>query len=363
MTTCAGCGKPISGTYTKAMDRSWHDDCFRCAGCGRAIGRVSFHTHEGHAYHEECYHERFSPRCAACGQPIAGQYVTAMEKQWHPEHFACAQCKEPFRGRSFYERDGKPYCETDFHELFSPRCAVCGEPMRGTYLTNAWGDAYCQKHKGEVPDCFSCGRPICQRLTGGGVRFGDGRTMCNRCRKSAIDEARQARPLLVRVQQALAGLGLEMPGGEIPLRLADQAELRRLLQKSYAKQPAGMARTQITTSNGKVVDRKVEEIVLLHGLPAEHAASVIAHELGHVWMFTQNYPELPPLVEEGVCELFEHLWLKSQRTPEAEYRLKVMDDDTSPVYGEGFQAARRALRKRTLAQMLAYVRQHRRFPD
>jgi hypothetical protein len=27
--------------------------------------------------------------------------------------------------QNFFERGGKPYCEDDYHSLFSPRCAGC----------------------------------------------------------------------------------------------------------------------------------------------------------------------------------------------------------------------------------------------
>ena len=30
---------------------------------------------------------------------------------------------------TFFERDSKPYCEEDYHALFSPRCAGCNGPI------------------------------------------------------------------------------------------------------------------------------------------------------------------------------------------------------------------------------------------
>lgn len=43
----------------------------------------------------------------------------------HPEHFTCQHCCQELGTRNFFERDGHPYCETDYHNLFSPRCAYC----------------------------------------------------------------------------------------------------------------------------------------------------------------------------------------------------------------------------------------------
>lgn len=57
------------------------------------------------------------------------QVVTAMGKTWHPEHFVCTHCQEEIGSRNFFERDGQPYCEKDYHSLFSPRCYYCNGPI------------------------------------------------------------------------------------------------------------------------------------------------------------------------------------------------------------------------------------------
>uniref|UniRef100_A0A8C3F7Q7 LIM zinc-binding domain-containing protein n=1 Tax=Chrysemys picta bellii TaxID=8478 RepID=A0A8C3F7Q7_CHRPI len=43
-----------------------------------------------------------------------------MGKTWHPEHFVCTHCQEEIGSHNFFERDGQPYCEKDYHNLFSP---------------------------------------------------------------------------------------------------------------------------------------------------------------------------------------------------------------------------------------------------
>lgn len=67
--------------------------------------------------------------CSACDKPIVGQVITALGKTWHPEHFTCAHCTQELGTRNFFEREGKPYCEPDYHNLFSPRCAYCNGPI------------------------------------------------------------------------------------------------------------------------------------------------------------------------------------------------------------------------------------------
>ncbi|MGB3216540.1 MAG: LIM domain-containing protein, partial [Anaerolineae bacterium] len=239
-----------------------------------------------------------SPRCAYCGKPVIGDYTTALGKAWHPSHFICAQCRQPFDGGSFYERNGKAYCKRDFDELFGrrcasgellgqnryfekddkvycethywqkfgKRCAIGGEILKGAYQINAWGDTYCAEHSAGLAECYSCHRFICERLTRGGVRYDDGHSICNRCRQTAIDTAAQGQPALMQVRRALARLGLEIGPAETPLRLVDQQELNRRSTKSYSKQPTGMACHHTLTRNGQIVERQVEAILILSGL-------------------------------------------------------------------------------------------------
>ena len=63
--------------------------------------------------------------CAACNKPILGKMITAMNRPWHIEHFACVQCNKELSTSAFYGYNGKPYCERDYQEMFAPRCAYC----------------------------------------------------------------------------------------------------------------------------------------------------------------------------------------------------------------------------------------------
>ncbi len=74
--------------------------------------------------------------------------VTALDTNWHPDHFFCAHCGKQFGQEGFHEKDGKPYCRTDYLALFAPKCGGCSKPITDNYITalNA------QWH----PECFVC---------------------------------------------------------------------------------------------------------------------------------------------------------------------------------------------------------------
>ena len=296
-----------------------------------------------------------SPRCAYCGKPVIGDYTTALGKAWHPSHFICAQCRQPFDGGSFYERNGKAYCKRDFDELFGrrcasgellgqnryfekddkvycethywqkfgKRCAIGGEILKGAYQVNAWGDNYCAAHARGLTDCFSCHRPICQPLTGGGTRYTDGREMCGLCRRTAIDELRVGEGILKEVRAFMTDLGPGLGRVITPLRLVDYNTMKRDATKPYAPAPVGMARHSSLTRNGQVTERTVEAIQILSGLPREHFAAVVAHELMHTYFFMNSFPDLPPLVVEAG-------WIERVRAtmPElpADMRRRFVDD-------------------------------------
>lgn len=58
--------------------------------------------------------------CGGCGGPIVGRIVSAMGVRWHPGCFRCCDCDDLLEYVSSYERDGKPYCHFDYHEVRGP---------------------------------------------------------------------------------------------------------------------------------------------------------------------------------------------------------------------------------------------------
>ncbi len=299
------------------------------------------------------------PVCASCGQPIAKEYVTALGKCWHPEHFVCAGCGRSLVNVPFYEGNGRPYCDNCYAENFCPRCSVCGLPIRSGYIENDWGDTYCTHHEKEFQPCFSCGRLVCDALTGGGVVYEDGRVACNLCRENAIDQTSDGQAVLEGVRRTLALLGLDFGNERISLKLGGLSQLK----DGRARDLSGNTRTCTWSRDGEPVKREVGEITILYGLPYEHFAAVAAHELGHAWLFLQEYPELPPSVEEGLCELLSYLWLQQMDTTAARHRMRAMEENDDPVYGDGFRAALESYRRLPLDDLLTYVRRHGRFPD
>ncbi|KAJ8418980.1 hypothetical protein AAFF_G00004790 [Aldrovandia affinis] len=166
---CASCGKCIVGKMIQALGEVWHPEHFVCVVCASELGTCSFFEREGKAYCEKDYQNLFAPRCAYCKGPILQNILTAMDQTWHPDHFFCSHCGELFGPEGFLEHDGKPYCPRDFYRLFSPKCTGCGEPVQENYLSAANGTWH--------PDCFVCTDCLNPFRDGSFMEL-DGRLLC-----------------------------------------------------------------------------------------------------------------------------------------------------------------------------------------
>ncbi|NXQ53702.1 PAXI protein, partial [Anthoscopus minutus] len=145
---CGACKKPIAGQVVTAMGKTWHPEHFVCTHCQEEIGSRNFFERDGQPYCEKDYHNLFSPRCYYCNGPILDKVVTALDRTWHPEHFFCAQCGAFFGPEGFHEKDGKAYCRKDYFDMFAPKCGGCARAILENYisaLNTLWH-----------PECFVC---------------------------------------------------------------------------------------------------------------------------------------------------------------------------------------------------------------
>ncbi|KAM0042265.1 putative protein DA1 [Helianthus debilis subsp. tardiflorus] len=130
---------------------------------------------------------------------------------------------------------------------------------------------------------------------------------------------------------------------------------------------------------------EVTAILVLYGLPRLLTGSILAHEMMHAWLRLQGYRTLSQDVEEGICQVLAHMWLKSQiafisssntssatssrqgkRSPFdkklAEFFKHQIESDMSSVYGNGFRAGNQAVLKYGLPSTLEHIRLTGSFP-
>lgn len=233
--------------------------------------------------------------------------------------------------------------------------------MLGVIGTDYWGNYFCYHHNQEYPRCFSCQRLVTPQFTRGGLTYPDGRVICNLCRKSEVVKPEKARMVADRVKYTLERQGFDFSRFSVPLRFMQQDELIRAHAVFSSQKPTGLTRTVSCVLGNHIVSKTVEEIIILYGLPEEHTASILAHELGHAWLVFEHFPELDSVIEEGFCELVDYLWLSAQNTVEAEFRIHIKMENQDPVYGAGFRQAYHFYRMVGFKNITKHLKQYGRY--
>ncbi|XP_026207746.1 transforming growth factor beta-1-induced transcript 1 protein isoform X1 [Anabas testudineus] len=166
---CSACQKPVVGQVVTALGKVWHPEHFVCTECEAELGSRNFFEKDGRPYCESDYFTLFSPHCAQCNKPILNKMVTALDKNWHPECFCCVKCSRAFGEEGFHDREGQQYCQQCFLTLFASRCQGCSQPILENYisaLNSLWH-----------PQCFVC-RECYSPFVNGSFFEHEGKPLC-----------------------------------------------------------------------------------------------------------------------------------------------------------------------------------------
>ncbi|KAL8002022.1 putative Zinc finger, LIM-type, protein DA1 [Plasmopara halstedii] len=349
--------------------------------------------------------------CPGCkGEIKVGQRVNVDGKVYHPDCFRCTACNGNFTTNKFQVKDGGHYHHECYKQLFHPRCNVCedfiayepGTQKISFKVMPFGGEKYCAKHD-NCDRCCSCQRvePV---VPGREFhRLSDGRKICCECCNYVVLDSNEARDVVKEVWEFMHDLGISLP--EIPVYLVESSVLKEQCNAHKKTNALANDKTHVeghvtrglclsevsqiqhmVRSGKKAVPhvvsiektRSVNAILILHGLPYDLTASILAHEATHAFIkLSDNFPDkIPPKVEEGICQLMSYLFLKykqmmksdelKKRTYESRLRkfyMHQLKHDTSPVYGDGFREAYEAYRRvSSLQRMFDSIRHSATFP-
>ncbi|TWU78019.1 hypothetical protein ED733_006460 [Metarhizium rileyi] len=128
---CKKCGEPLTGQFVRALDGTFHLDCFKCQDCGEIVASKFFPADDenGDGPYPLCetdYFRRLGLLCYQCGGALRGSYITALDRKYHVDHFTCSLCSTVFGAQdSYYEHDGHVYCHYHYSTQFAQRCNGC----------------------------------------------------------------------------------------------------------------------------------------------------------------------------------------------------------------------------------------------
>ena len=298
--------------------------------------------------------------CAGCGEPIEGPYFSTRGLFYHAEHFRCAQCDEPITG-SYSEYQGRVYHNDCFRDHVALRCALCGETITGEYLQDYWGNSYCQKHDGVAPVCDSCGRFISPELTGGGVRYDDGRFVCNVCRPKSITDVDELLVLVQDVARQMESFGMKVDYEGVRIHLVGREKMQKL-SGHHSDGLRGFTDYReefrlLGYTRGRSMD-----MYLLYGMPRMEIISTIAHELAHIWQFNHGQFQTERAWSEGSCNYAAYLVLAQYPGREGSFFRVSLTRDGDDVYGDGFRRVKTLAEAEGAGIWLRYLSRETDFP-
>ncbi|GAA5808596.1 hypothetical protein MFLAVUS_001988 [Mucor flavus] len=153
---CPACNKPIEGSVVSAMEKIWHTQCFRCTTCHKTLENEQYYEKDNEPYCGKDYRKMYSLHCDFCHEPIENSAISALGKHYHEGHFGCTTCQKPFGDHSaFMVYEDKPYCQEDYLKICGKKCSGCGEYISGEYI-----NALDQEWHKNCFNCFDCKRPF-----------------------------------------------------------------------------------------------------------------------------------------------------------------------------------------------------------
>ncbi|KAL3310718.1 LIM and senescent cell antigen-like-containing domain protein 2 [Cichlidogyrus casuarinus] len=128
----------------KFHNEFYHAYHFNCSSCAAELSSDA-REKDGDLFCIRCFDKLGMPICGGCRRPIEERVIHALGKTWHVEHFMCARCEKPFLGTRHYEKGGYAYCELHYQELFGYTCFVCSQTISDNMVTAA-NKNWCAQH-------------------------------------------------------------------------------------------------------------------------------------------------------------------------------------------------------------------------
>jgi len=146
---CAGCNGPITTSdWVQALNKNWHPDHFTCKWCNLILGKDYYVSSDGkYAECKSCYYKH-DMKCARCGKMVGDKFMTedgedGYQRKFHPECYS-HKCNKCMKAIL-------ADCSVGYGKYYHPNCFTCvrcNKALQSNFVDN----------RGE-PYCFECGVP------------------------------------------------------------------------------------------------------------------------------------------------------------------------------------------------------------
>ncbi len=294
-----------------------------------------------------------SKKCYSCNKIIESEYVVVEGKDYHPECLVCSVCKKQIKG-GFEKYGGKYYHRDCYLDKFVDKCDICDKPLIGKYFMDVYDKKYHAEHENEIVHCNNCNRIICDNITNGGIKYKDGRNLCNLCYRNSANGQYEYDSILEYVLEDLDKMDLHINSENITIKAVNRDELRKAAGDDYSDMLKGYSTTEVR--NGSRNSNAKHTVYALSLIPRAHIEAVAAHELMHVWLFQRTNNNHSSELREGACNYIAYLYMKSRFSDEAKNIIMLIDKNADPVYGDGFRKVKSKFQNRKLKDLLNYLK-------
>lgn len=127
---CSACKQGIlpSVQYMKYKSRAWHADCFCCITCNVSLVGKGFQDYDANVMCQECYAQKVSKKCLVCFEPIIGAGLQYNFSWYHQECFRCNGCGKILSREKVVDKQGQQFCQ-DCIARTAKRCYACKGPI------------------------------------------------------------------------------------------------------------------------------------------------------------------------------------------------------------------------------------------
>ena len=213
----------------------------------------------------------------------------------------------------------------------TPKCRVCEKAIGGKYYhvedRAHGGDAeVCSACASLESRCFACSLPVTSTAT----KLTDGRFLCARDTKEAIQDNEEAKRICLETREELDryySRFLTFPATNVLMNIVDRFTLESLFKSpGYGRHCTSVFGA---TSSHELADGvPVHTISLLSGLSRKRLEAVAAHEFGHTWLNENLSAERKAAVAEEAVEAFcEMLAYQRMDQPQAEFEKQTIKDN------------------------------------
>ncbi|XP_075629564.1 filamin-binding LIM protein 1 isoform X1 [Balearica regulorum gibbericeps] len=181
---CAFCHKALGPREptVEAMRKQYHANCFTCRTCHRLLAGQRYYQKDGRPTCDTCYQATLE-KCAKCQGLITERIVRALGKGYHPGCFSCTACGRAIGTESFaVDEQDEVYCVTDFYRKYAAICSACEHPIvpredKDTYKIECLGRDFHES----CYRCESCRTPLSPEPTENGCYPLDDHLLCKSC--------------------------------------------------------------------------------------------------------------------------------------------------------------------------------------